>query len=222
MKIALIITGLTDMKGDYRCISGYDRDNQRYLRPLLSNARIDHDFTFQKCGEIKLFSKVTFRIDSFIDKPIPPHIEDFYIHYELSNVEDTFGSSEIKNFFFQIADPSIKVVYGNYIEIANGYPVIPKGCGNRSLGTIISKRCKVYKNDRGRVRVDFIDQTGYQLNNVPCVAHDSEYKTEGIYENAPIRLGLTRLWKKEGMEEEFYWIQVSGIFPNRNTVNNKV
>lgn len=214
MKLSLIITGLTDMKGDNRCISGYDINNQKYLRPLLKNNRINHNFTIQEIGEIKLFRKVTFNVDSFFDKPTPPHIEDFYVHYELSKVENIFERSDIKNFLYKIADNSVKDVYGNYIEIENGYPVIPKGCGHRSLGTIISKRCKVYKNEVGRIRVDFNDQTGYQLNNVPCVAHDFEYKTEGIYHNVPVRLGLTRLWKKEGMKEEFYWIQVSGIFPD--------
>ena len=53
MKIELIIIGLTDMKDQYRCISGYDIAKKRYLRPLLKGSRIDSNFVNQVTKKIK-------------------------------------------------------------------------------------------------------------------------------------------------------------------------
>jgi len=78
---------------------------------------------------------------------------------------------------------------------------------------VIAKKCKVYVNSQGWTRVDLCDKTGYELNNVPCVAHDGEYRSPGVYSDIPIRLGLTRLWKKDGLDELTHWIQISGVFP---------
>jgi len=216
MNISLIMMGLTDMKGEFRCISGYHKEKSKYFRPLLNpknGRRIDHNFCTQITKEIKLFIEATFEVESFFDNPESPHIEDFYIS-RLIEVKEIFQSrKQIKDFLHQISDSSIKSVYGDFIEIINGSPVVPEDCGHRSLGTIVAKSCKVYKNNLGRVRVDIIDQTGYQLNNLPCVAHDMEYKKVGKYNNIPVRLGLTRLWKKDKMDEEYYWIQISEVFP---------
>ena len=211
MNISLIMVGLTDMGGEFRCISGYDNTQKKYFRPLLKNSRIDHNFCTQASKKIKLFREATYEVESLFDDAPAPHIEDIYVS-RLIEVKEIFKNEEqMKDFLHQISDPSIISVYGNFIEIVNAYPVVPESCGHRSLGTIIAKNCKVYKNDRGRVRVDIIDQTGYQLNNLPCVAHDMEYKKVGKYNNIPIRLGLTRLWKKDDMEEKFYWVQISEV-----------
>lgn len=212
MNISLIMMGLTDMKGEFRCISGYNNEQKKYFRPLFKNGRIDHNFCTQTSKEIKLFREVTFEVENFFNNPQTPHIEDFYMR-RIIDVKDVFKSGdEIEGFLHQISDPDIKSVYGSFIEIENRCPVIPKACGKRSLGTIIAKSCRVFKDVNGRVRVDLIDQTGYELKNVPCVAHDIEYKDVGEYDNIPIRLGLTRLWKKDGMDEDYHWIQISEVF----------
>ena len=211
MNISLVMMGLTDMKDDLRCISGYDIKQKKYFRPLFKNKRIDHNFCTQPSREIKLFKEAVYEVESSYTAPVP-HIEHFHIS-KLIEVREIFkNNDEIKDFLYKISDPSIKSVYGDFIENVNGHPVIPKNCGYRSLGTIIARRCKVYKNNRGRVRVNITDQTGHKLINLPCVAHDMEYKQEGEYHEIPIRLGLTRLWKKDGMEEAFYWIQISEVF----------
>ena len=57
MKIELIIIGLTDMKDQYRCISGYDIAKKRYLRPLLKGSRIDSNFVNQVTKKIKMDHK---------------------------------------------------------------------------------------------------------------------------------------------------------------------
>lgn len=213
MNISLIMMGFTNMGGEFRCISGYDRIQKKYFRPLFKNKRIDHNFCTQPSKEIKLFKEAVYEVENLFNDAPAPHSEDFHIS-KLIEVREIFqNKEEIKGFLREISDPSIKSVYGDFIENVNDYPVVPKGFGHRSLGTIIAKSCKVYKNELGRVRVNIIDQTGYQLKNLPCVAHDMEYKKEGEYEDIPIRLGLTRLWKKVGMEEEFYWIQISEVFP---------
>ena len=212
MKIDLIITGLTNMKDDYRCISGYDFVKKRFLRPLLNNNRIDVNFASQHLKEIKMFRQTTFEVDEFFNAQAP-HSEDFYVKYDIIKSVDIYDKKQIDLFLRDIADESVQNVYGDFIEIIDGYPIVPMNLGKRSLGVVIAKRCKVYQNDKGRTRVDFSDQSGYELKNVPCVAHDAEYKINGIYNDIPIRLGLTRLWKKDGMTEPAYWIQISGIFP---------
>ena len=192
MNISLVMMGLTDMKDDFRCISGYDMKQKRYYRPLLTNSRIDHNFCTQPSREIKLFKEAVYEVESSFDKPAP-HSEDFYIR-RLIKVREIFkNNEEIKDFLHKISDPSIRSVYGDFIENVNGHQVVPKDCGLRSLGTIIARRCEVYKDDRGRVRVNITDQTGHELKNLPCVAHDMEYKKEGEYNLA---IEQIKKWRK--------------------------
>tara|TARA_B100001250_G_C19524680_1_gene667526 strand:- start:116 stop:790 length:675 start_codon:yes stop_codon:yes gene_type:complete len=216
MKIELIITGLTDMKDSYRCISGYDIANKRYLRPLLKNSRIDSNFVNQASKEIKIFNKVTFEVDSFFNNPTAPHLEDFYVKYNLISSEDVFNENDIRSFLEKIADNNIKDVYGEYIEFYKDHYVIPEGVGKRSLGTIICRDVRVYEDGKGKTRVDYTDKTGYELKNIPCVAHDKQYKKKGRYKNIALRLGLSRLYdpwsEKTGDNEAFYWPQVSAVF----------
>jgi hypothetical protein len=85
--------------------------------------------------------------------------------------------------------------------------------GKRSLGTIVSPYCKVSLDEYGNARVNFKDQTGYQLSNVKCVAYHDVYRKVGEYNNIPVRISLSRAWKKPGHNEYYYYIQVSGVFP---------
>ena len=102
----------------------------------------------------------------------------------------------------EIADNSINSVFGDFIDIIDGHAVVLPDCGLRSLGTIISPRCEVYLDNRGAHRVNFQDQTGYGLENVKCVAYDSEYMKEGKYQDVPVRISLTRLWNKTPQSEK--------------------
>jgi|TARA_B100001971_G_scaffold52719_1_gene47840 hypothetical protein len=214
MNINLRITGITSMKDSRICMSGYNMETQMYYRPILPDQHLTNTFLHQPNGDISLFSLVTFEKSNIDVDENPPHIEDFPITGKVIDINNNLiNYDEQKTFLRKIADKTIADVFGHYIDVVDNHPVVLLDCGKRSLGTIVSPDCKVYLDQNGNTRVDVKDQTGYQLQNVKCVAFDKEYSNVGQYKNIPVRISLSREWTKPGHSESYYWIQVSGIFP---------
>lgn len=211
MTLKLVITGITMMHGDDRCISGYSLEEKRYYRPCLPMAHFKESLLVGYGKEFGVFSEVVFKVQNVIP-PEPPHIEDINVYPGIVSVRNFLSGKQQIEFLHGIADKSIVSIYGDYIESVENHFVIPEDCGKRSLGTIIAKKCKLYLDNKGKTRVDVQDQTGYEMRNLPCVARDAEYRPLGLFHDIPVRLSLTRAWKKEDMDEAFYWIQCSGVF----------
>ena len=212
MNITLRITGITRMKDNRICMSGYSDEKGKYFRPLLRNEHLTESDLFYHRDRIKLFDSVIFQLDPTTSNVVAPHIEDQHIIEIIDYKIDRINSKEEQiNYLKEIADSSINSVFGDFIDIIDGHPVVLPDCGLRSLGTIISPKCEVFLDNRGSYRVNFQDQTGHRLEYVKCVAYDSEYAKEGQYKNIPVRISLTRLWKKTNDSESYYWVQVSNI-----------
>ncbi len=181
MIIKLRITGITKMKDDRICISGYDSITQKYYRPILEAGGLTSSFLNQYNPKISIFSLVTFTvIDSNIE-PQKPHIEDIIVSKESIMVEnDMISIFDQNDFLKSISDNSIEDVFGDFIEVHDDHYVVLDECGKRSLGTIICQNCNVYKDANNNVRVNLIDQTGFELTNVKCVSYDDSAKIQEI------------------------------------------
>tara|TARA_B100002052_G_scaffold15798_1_gene12630 strand:+ start:16769 stop:17422 length:654 start_codon:yes stop_codon:yes gene_type:complete len=214
MNITLRITGITRMSGERICISGYDAVTNKYYRPILENGYLTSSFLNQNPEHISIFSLVTFEYTHPISNPVKPHIEDLIISENIIKIENDLNTVlDQNNFLSDIADHSIEQVFGSYMDVVDNHHIVFDGYGKRSLGTIISPKCTVTKDSNNNTRVSLIDQTGFQLSNVKCVSYDNKYCIPGNYQNIPIRISLSRRWKRPSDDEFYYWVQISGIFP---------
>ena len=55
---------------------------------------------------------------------------------------------------------------------------------------------------------------------IEYLGYDIDFRSDGFYQdpnnlgkfnNIPVRISLTRLWKKPDEEESYYWVQVSNV-----------
>ena len=211
MIIKLVIVGITNMKEDRICISGYDINNNRFLRPLLPHSHITTDFLTRFNESIHLGSLVNIELVSSPKINNKPHCEDVEINPDSVKVIGKMVQRKYKEFLISISDDSIEGIYGEDLELLNGQPVLPEDSGVRSLGVIVCRKCSVYHNHLGRTRCGVTDKSGAEYRNIPVVSRDEWARPLGEFVNVPLRMGLSRLWKKEGMEESFYWVHVSAI-----------
>jgi len=211
MKTQTVITGITSMKDDHICISGYDVINRKYLRPLIEGTHLTSNFLSAYNDLIKLGSTIIFNITNPTHDPISPHSEDIWIDPHSVNVTNHKSKNQFKEFIVSICDENMEDIFGYEIELIEGQPVLPKGAGSRSLGSIISRKCRVYLDHVGKFRCDLIDASGCEFRHIPIVGIDEWVRQLGEFSNVPIRLSLSRLFQKDRICEPYYWVQVSGI-----------
>ncbi len=205
--MSAIITGITNMKDDRICISCYEETNKRYIRPLLKHNHLRVNFLSEY--NVSLGTKISLSYTE-VHTP-PPHIEDVWIDLNSVTVLDQFTKTQFKDFITSISDNCVEDIFGYEIELISGQPVVPDGFGRKSLGAIVCRNCSVYQDQYGKLRCDLIDVKGREYRHIPVVARDEWVCPQGTFSHIPIRLSLSRLWQKKGMEESFYWLQVSGV-----------
>lgn len=213
MMIEVVVTGITNMKDDHLCMSGYSNTEKKYRRPLVEGRAICFSDLIIGGQELTLGSTIGIDIIPSQTIPTAPHIEDTYITLPFRIIKKHESRTEFRKYLLTIAEQSIDTIFGPYIELLDDQPVIPSECGTRSLGTIIARECKVYLNSKGQTRVDIKDKNGKEYRNIPCVAKDDWIKPIGCFENPIVRLSLSRLWQKPHGVEPFFWMQVSGVVP---------
>ena len=207
----IIITGITNMSESFICISGFDREEKKYIRPVLSKGQLTEQFLSDYNDKIELGSILELDFIPPISAASPPHIEDTLFHQFSGKVLDKRNKKQFQEFIVSIADRSVEDIFGYEIELIKGQPVLPQGTGNRSLGTIICRKCNVVIDYSRKARCDFIDQFGNEFRHLPITGRDEWIKKPGNYTNVPVRLSLTRLFQKDKNSEPFYWLQVSGV-----------
>lgn len=211
MTSKIVIVGITNMKEDRICISGYDLNRSRFLRPLLPYCHITIDFLNRFNKTISLGSVVDLELIGNFKSGNKPHCEDVDINPQSVSIVDGMTKKDFKQFLLTVSDICLEDIYGNDLELIKGQPVVPEGAGLRSLGVIVCRRCTTYKSHLGRIRCDIVDKSGGEYRNIPVVARDEWAKPIGEFRDVPIRMGLSRLWKKDDMEEPYYWVHVSAL-----------
>lgn len=212
MKMQIIITGITNMKDDYICVSGYDIEKGVYRRPLLMGSRLSSSFLNQLSGFICIGSQIEFELIPPPHIATPPHREDIWIDSDSVVLVRQMEYSLFREFIHTIVDEDIVSIYGHEIELLDGQPVLPKGYGEKSLGAIICRKCSVYNDYMGKTRCDLVDRSGSMYRKIPVVARDEFYKKLGEYADIPLRMGLSRPFRKTNQEEEYCWVHVSAVF----------
>ena len=207
----IIITGITNMSENFICISGYDKEGEKYIRPVLSQGQLTEQFLFAYNDNIQLGSILELDFIPPISASSPPHIEDTLFNQFSGRVLDKLNKKQFQEFIASIADRCVEDIFGYEIELFKGQPVLPQGTGNRSLGTIICRKCTIVIDHLGKARCDFIDQCGNEFRHLPITGRDEWIKKQGNYTNVPVRLSLTRLFQKDKNSEPVYWMQVSGV-----------
>ncbi len=211
MRCKIIITGITNMSEGHICFSGYDVQTRKYIRPILPGSHILESFLHSYNDTIALGSTIELQLLYSETKALPPHIEDNPFDLSSISVLDSMSKPQFQQFLSSFADETVESIFGYEIELINGQPILPEGSGHRSLGSIICRNCTVYLDHMGKARCDFIDQSGCEYRHLPIVGRDEWIKKPGIYKGIPIRLSLTRLYKKDDHSEPVYWMLVSGV-----------
>lgn len=213
MKTQAIITGITNMKDDFICVSAYDMDKRLFVRPLLVGSRLSSCFLSQFNDRICIGTQIEFDIVPPPHAPLPPHCEDTWIDPSSVLVKRQMAYPQFRDFVCSIVDNDITAIYGYGVELLDGQPVLPPESGERSLGAIICRKSTVYSDYMGKTRCDITDRSGSIYRKIPVVARDEQYKKIGEYTNIPIRMGLSRPYRKSIHDEEYCWVHVSAIFP---------
>ncbi|GJQ31180.1 MAG: hypothetical protein HBSAPP04_00190 [Ignavibacteriaceae bacterium] len=211
MSLEVIITGITLMKDEWRCISGYAPGTGKYFRPCIKGTHITEGFLANRPRSIEVFSRVVFTTEGDANTP-PPHSEDVYVSTGQILVKEPVAEPDSIPFLHSIADEGLVSIYGDYIEHFDNHFVVPTDCGHRSLGTIIARKCKCYLDPAGKTRIDLQDKTGFEVRNIPCVARDLQFRPTGTFTDVPVRMSLSRAWRRKENEDEYYWLQCSGVF----------
>lgn len=210
MKKRIIITGITNMKEGNVCISGYDLSAGEYVRPLLPGSQIPESF-------LALYDKVI-ALGSTLDLdccPVPaarpPHIEDNSFEPNSVKVIASMSQTQYQDFIRSIADENVESIFGYEIDFHRGQPILPKGAGERSLGAIVCRECRVYVDHNDKTRCDLIDGSGCEYRHLPVVGRDEWVRQPGTHANIPVRLSLSRLFQKDDQSEPAFWMQISGV-----------
>jgi len=211
-----VVTGLTRMNQGRICMSVYDTDLNRYLRPIPPNNR----YSDQDLQLLTLFSVVNLNQDNRIHLIQAPHTEDFPVtnqHLQpvrmLTRVEQLTllrgisVQSTYDIFGFQGQEPILKQRgIRNY--------VLP-GSGTRSLGTVTANTVRVYYN-YGRIKVDFTDTVGNTFTDIPFVCNENIDPDELTLQlrrsrEKYVRLSLARQFRPNNWDFDACFLQVSCI-----------
>ncbi|RFB53680.1 dual OB domain-containing protein [Bacillus thuringiensis] len=218
-----VITGLTKMNGGRVCMSLYDRDGGRYIRPLKDG---NTNFTETDLIDIELFSIVEIEERNNESNPVRPHVEDTVVskfgYYKPNKV---LSSQEIRKFLATISSISVNDLFGYDEEGESNLVLDNRNWGLRpntgmcSLGTVEVEWLEVYRDSWGKVRIDFRDKGGATYTHVPLVmkATNEEIQSllgeydENDFAVAYLRLSLARPYHSTHWEDTLCALQVSNI-----------
>lgn len=171
-----VVTGLTKMKTGI-CISVYDTDHGCYRRPIPRNLHFQPD----QLQGVSLFSIVSFERDNRVTATILPHAaEDYPITINANErmiVTGQLNRKEQLELLRNICDPDTISVFGCnqnecFLKTKEKYYkryYVISGTGIRSLGTIAVTSARTYVNQYGKVRINFIDNSGIEYEDISYV-----------------------------------------------------
>jgi hypothetical protein len=235
----IIITDVTRMSGDRVCVAGVDH-NGHCLRPLLPYPQSlqechlyddDHSVLIRPRAVLNMFLEP--ELDS-----LPPHSED-HLWTDSNRVEFLRYASDAtwKSVLEKTAYDSVTDIFET--PVLKNKRVAP-GTGSRSLGTLkpVEIVCFSYHHfsvgdtERYQYRLSFTDSAGETYYQLPITDLTLRYyvdylrDVDGLYpkkiralireklKNADVwlRLGLTRPFKKSETDQEWCYLQVTGIY----------
>jgi hypothetical protein len=162
MKLSLIITDLTKMKGNRICIAGY-QENLKCIRPVIAGGLDKHWLRENQQFAIHPFAIVEF---DMLEKGNPkrPHTEDQTLASLYRAKLRVLDRDQQETFLSKVDDLKVENIFGAPICFGPGY-YIREGEGERSLGTIGSPNIKEIYYDSDNYRIAFIDAAnkGYTL-----------------------------------------------------------
>ncbi|MDC7729668.1 hypothetical protein ACTFSO_18905 [Bacillus cereus group sp. MYBK120-1] len=218
-----VVTGLTRMNGGRVCMSLYDREAGRYLRPLKG---VNTNFTETDLRNIELFSIVNVIESNIQLNTVNPHVEDVVVNQIIYSQPNKFLSDqEIKYFLAAISSMSVNDLFG-YNEQGEANLVLDNrnwglrpNTGVCSLGTVEVEWYEVYRDYWNKVRIDFIDKDGAKYNHVPLVMKATNEDIESLigeydgndFDFAYLRLSLARPYHLKHWEDTLCALQVSNI-----------
>lgn len=234
MKRAVIITDLTQMRGQRVCIAGYFNDF-KCVRPVDANQRIDKKWILDSQeAVIHPFAVVEF---DFEDKKgiQKPHTEDWPISINYRSKLDVLDFQQREELLLKIDDTLVENIFKAPIHRIPGY-YIQVGDGERSLGTVCHPEIlNVFCGNRyGRTgyRITFRDSADkvYELTVTDLafryfIDHlkrsykedhqkASQYMLRKLKEaNVHLRVGLARGWDSNpSSPQDKCFLQVTGVY----------
>ena len=157
----LTITDLTRMRGGHVCIAGVT-DAGLNIRPVFEHEGIDEEWLFiNNRAIIRPFARIQF--DLLEHRPINPHSEDWIVRQNFRRFERTLSDTERYRLLDRVNDQYLDEIFGAEIQDDFGL-YIPKGSGNRSLGTIrvvdLFRFEYAYNYEKWEYKITFSDQSG--------------------------------------------------------------
>lgn len=224
-----IITGKTRMSNVF-CISAYDVENRRYIRPRPNNQKY---FTAEQAGHVSVFSVVKLIPLDWPIQIVPPHCEDVPVDLSYNEKVEVIATLDEKNqitFLKCIADPDVASIFQDdkglptALRCEKSRYYVDPGRAKRSLGTVEVNWLKFVVGNYDDLRIYFRDLSGIEYKDVKVVSadllqrfnHDRRY-IERLNQQAQssklkfVRLSLSRPFRPKGWSEEKCFLQVSGV-----------
>ncbi len=212
-----VVTGLTRMSHGRICLSVYDTNLNRYLRPIPPNNK----YSEEDLRHLTLFSVVNLNHDNRIHLIQAPHTEDFPVTNQQLQPVRTLNRVEQLMLLRQISLQSVYNIFG----FQNQEPILKQrwirnyvlpGTGIRSLGTVAANRVRLYYDNYNKIRVNFTDTSGNTFIEVPFVSNENINPDQFTLQlnnciEKYVRLSLARPFRPENWDFEACFLQVSCI-----------
>lgn len=224
----IVVTDLTVMRQGRLCLAGVDLNDMRDVRPTRGNAGLSPDDLTVTGGTIRPGCVLEFEPAGVEIRPCRPHVEDVPYDPSAARVLYRMSAREVHDFLKDIARPRLRHIYGPGLH---GNWALP-GEPDRSLGTLDCARVRVWKNDRGRMRIDVLTRGGDIVKDLPFndsllrryleSAGDGAAFEKRLSEankalnlgGRPIaRVGLSRPFDPCGTGNPRCWLQVNAVYP---------
>ncbi len=238
MKLALLITDFTRMRGGHVCLSGYDEQGNcvRPAEPRIHEHLVKHD------GKFFLYPSAVVEFDILSPRPQPPHTEDHIFDLFSLRFLRRADQREWSDRLGQSVSPSVAAIFEQPIQHEKGYFVLD-GAGPRSVGTVRARGIVKaiygpanYGDGAWDYRLQFYDEAGqfYSLKITDFTWHlycDAQRGAER--QPAAIAAELTRLLKSSqvllriglarGWAEQRgrCYLQINGVYTSPDYLGGK-
>jgi hypothetical protein len=223
----IVINHLTRMHGGHICAAGIDVEARRHVRPLPAEEHLPFYLLAGYGGPFALGRILD--VGSPRHAPAAPHVEDHVIVASCVKVVRTAAAAEFWRLLEEIAQPSLRAIFGDVLApIGRGLAALP-GCGEASLGCLRAERLpelffKPGRDGRPRLRIKFYDgprAVEASVTDLRLFAEDHVTPAEAAIRAAQRRLcesprvilgvGLTRRYRSAPDQPERHWLQVNNL-----------
>ena len=209
------------MQPGYICVAGLDPKTGAHVRPVL-NGRLSANLLVKQGGPFEIGALVD--LDGVAHIGHPPEIEDQLFDVSKAKHLRRLDSKGFWKVLSAGTAPDLAAIFGPDLESqANGCAVVA-GKGAASLGCLSIDHATIEVNPWQSIRLSFSSgQFQVELSVTDIRFVNPDFKTPNdknikkvatkLAKGTPVIVcvGLTRLWRKPGDNQQRHWLQVNNL-----------